>query len=381
MLIESFGHRQVFRLLQPTAISSIGRYSRYSYNSTNNLRTLSLRELSYSRMLDMGGVPSGNNDQSLIRTVNASKNSRLQAVAFDFQTLININEDSKNGNNDGPVENTQQIVRENRESSSATTADANRVKQLAALLNVELGSSESGMESDQPDIVPKKHEPKLKDHDPSANDIRAKYAAKLKGGLPGIELAKSQVDETMIAGDATGHFAARKIAIMDGAANFPNGKSSTRWLASQAATQLLTLLTHRSIRIILLPSLDKKIASSGDEEEPRMEDLKSQLKNVVIDKLVPDFDNGDDSDSRIEDALKNGILKELDIEPNKVLLVSQRESYLRVGGDMGMNICRIRPKNGRRGSITAHYTVETIGEIQDVVNEINGISFNTVLNR
>lgn len=361
MLIESFGHRQVLKLLQSTA--------RHSYYDR------SVRKLSYSRMLDMGGAPSSGSDQSLIRTVNASKNSRLQAVAFDFQTLLNM-EDSK------PAEDASanQKNQDTQESLSQNSVDVDRVKQVAALLNVELGASKKDMEP--PDVQSNKGEPKLKDYDPSENDIRAKYASKLKGGLVGIELAKSQVEETVVTGDAAGHLAARKIAILGGAANAPNGNAATRWLPSQAATSLLTLLTHRSIRIVLLPSLDKKTAGSGDkEDEPKMEDFKSQLKNVIIDKLVPEFENGDDSESGIMSTMQKGVLKELDVDPNNVLLVSQREPYLRAGRDIGMNICRIRPKNGRRGSITAHYTVENVGEIQDVVNEINGISFNTVLNR
>eukprot|EP00533_Pseudo-nitzschia_delicatissima_P008338 CAMPEP_0116087670 /NCGR_PEP_ID=MMETSP0327-20121206/5481_1 /TAXON_ID=44447 /ORGANISM="Pseudo-nitzschia delicatissima, Strain B596" /LENGTH=358 /DNA_ID=CAMNT_0003578741 /DNA_START=39 /DNA_END=1115 /DNA_ORIENTATION=+ len=358
----------MLRLLQPTAASSIGRYGFQACNRSNTLRTRSLRELSYSRMLDMGGAPSANSDQSLLRTVNASKNSRLQAVAFDFQTLININE--KDGSEDAAVDITKQL-QENQESLPAAIPDVDRVQQVANLLGIELGSTEN-----EPDVAAQKPKSKAMNYDPSVNDVRAKYAAKLKGGLAGIELAKSSVEETLVAGDAAGHLAARKLAIMGGAPT-DGGSVATRWLPSQAATQLLTLLTHRSIRIVLLPSLERK----GDEKEPRMEDFKSQLKNVVFDKLIPEFDNGDDSDAGIEDALKKGILKELDVDPNKVLLVSQREPYLRVGRDMGMNICRIRPKNGRRGSITAHYTVESVGEIQDVVNEINGISFNTVLNR
>lgn len=335
-------------------------------------------------MLDMGGAPSGSTDQSLIRTVNASKNSRLQAVAFDFQTLININDGTKDASEHKSSDNSNQSFQEKMNSMAAATPDVDQVKQVAALLNVELGSSGNAGAGGQPDIastVSKAEKSKVKDHDPSTNDIRAKYAAKLKGGLAGIELAKSQVEETMISGDAAGHLAARKIAIMEGVPGAPNGNAATRWLPSLAATQLLTLLTHRSIRIVLLPNLDKKTSIDDGEEEPKMEDFKSQLKNVIIDKLVPELSNGDDSDAGIEDTLKKGILKELDVDPTKVLLVSQREPYLRVGRDMGMNICRIRPKNGRRGSITAHYTVESVGEIQDVVNEINGISFNTVLNR
>jgi len=383
MLIELFGHYRVLRLLQPTVTSSIGRYSRQCCGHTNERRSLS-----YSRMLDMGGAPSANSDETLLRTVNASKNSRLQAVAFDFQTLININDGKKNVNNEVALDQmpedlyTEQGPQKHRELAPATIVDVDRVKKVASLLNVDLGSSPNGTPSasKQPKSA---LESKLKDHDPSANDIRMKYASKLKGGLAGIELAKSQVEETPTPGDAAGHLAARKIAIMEGAANIPNGtnNAATRWLPSLAATQLLTLLTHRSISIVLLPTLDTKTTKQTEvEDEPRMEDFKAQLKNVIINNIIPKFDD-DNSNDEIKNAIRTGILNELDVDPNKVLVVSNRDQYLRVARDLGMNICRLQPKNARRGSITAHYTVSTVREVQDVVNEINGISFNTVLNR
>jgi hypothetical protein len=335
-------------------------------------------------MLDMGGAPTANSDQSLIRTVNASKNSRLQAVAFDFQTLININENNDVGEDQMVAKD--QRAQESRESSSSTMVDAGRVEQIAALLNVDLGSSSNAKKRDDIDLTSSwykqqrnKQESKLKDHNPNENDVRAKYASKLKGGLAGIALAKSQVEETLTSGDSAGHLAARKIAIMEDASNIPNDNSnaSKRWLPSLAATQLLTLLTHRSIRIVLLPTLGTKSTREEDNDEPRMEDLKAQLKTVIIDNIIPKFD----SDEGIEDALRTGILDELDVDPNKVLLVSKRDPYLRVARDMGMSICRLQPKNARRGNITAHYTVQSLEELQDIVNEINGISFNTVLNR
>eukprot|EP00535_Pseudo-nitzschia_heimii_P011483 CAMPEP_0197193188 /NCGR_PEP_ID=MMETSP1423-20130617/26657_1 /TAXON_ID=476441 /ORGANISM="Pseudo-nitzschia heimii, Strain UNC1101" /LENGTH=376 /DNA_ID=CAMNT_0042646305 /DNA_START=146 /DNA_END=1272 /DNA_ORIENTATION=+ len=372
---EIFGHRLVSRLFPPVAVSSNGRFNRHLRNNS--------ARLSYSRMLDMGGAPSANSDKSLIRTVNASKNNRLQVVAFDFKSLININDsDTKISERSfdeiATVHSTNNAVKQNRDSTTAV--DTDRVKQVADLLNVDLGSSPDGKVDGQSRSANKK-ESKSKDHNPLDNDIRAKYASKLTGGLAGIELAKSQVQETLTTGDAAGHLAARKIAIMDGTTTNPNDKknSAKRWLPSLAATQLLTLLTHRSMRIVLLPALGKisKISTS-EEDEPRMEDFKAQLKNVVIDNIIPKFGKRDGNEE-IEDALRKGILNEFDVHPNKVLLVSDRDQYLRIARDMGMSICKVQGKNARRGNITAHHTVQTVGQVKDVVNEINGISFNTLL--
>jgi hypothetical protein len=399
MLIESLGHRQLLRLLQPTTMSSIGRYSRGANEiSLQSRPLLHVREFGqYSRMLDMGGAPSANSDNSLTRTVNASKNSRIQAVALDFQTLLNMNDGGKAALTVG-LSSTNLAKQENRESSSPATTvapDADRVQQLASLLNVDLGSSPKDNGTAATEVASSASasaskqwkntlEANLKDHDPSANDIRAKYAAKLKGGLVGIELAKSEVGETLSPGDAAGHLAARKIAIMDGAMNGNNNSNNVanRWLPSQAAAQLLTLLTHRSIRIVLLPTLESKNKTTTVEGESKtMQNFKDQLPNIVIDKIISKFEDDGDISNGIEGALRSGIVDEFELDPTKVLLVSKSDPYLKAARDMGMNICRVRPKNARLGSITPHYTVQTIGEVQDVVNEINGISFNTVLNR
>ena len=60
--------------------------------------------------------------------------------------------------------------------------------------------------------------------------------------------------------------------------------------------------------------------------------------------------------------------------------MSDQDNLLKAARDSGMITCRIRPKNARRGNISAHYTVEDVLQVQDVVNEMNGISFNAVLN-
>eukprot|EP00536_Pseudo-nitzschia_multiseries_P007480 jgi/Psemu1/195725/e_gw1.177.48.1 len=349
-------------------------------------------------MLDMGGAPSSNNDQSLIRTVNASKNSKVQAVVFDFKALINTNANSNANTNGAAAKGTTKDAATDTAAAATKTVSADNANrpQVAELLNVDFGSSNNnGIAKHQtPGFATKKAPAALRDHRPGDNDVRAKYAAKLKGkgGLDGIELAKSQATNALTKGDAAGHLAARKIAVMGHSDANDEGSAASgasKWLPSQGASTLLTLLTHRSIRICLLPMLSASAtAKGGDKEEegqPRMEDFKTQLKNVIIDKLISEFHGGNNTgvidDGTIEKALKIEFLNELNLDPNRVLLVSDRDQYLRVGRDLGMNICRIRPKNARRGNITAHYTVESVDEVQDVVNEINGISFNVVLNR
>ena len=314
------------------------------------------RSMSIGRMLDMGGMPSASNDQSLIRTLNASKNSKLKAVAFDFKVLTTSFDKTE-----VKKENVDLTTPEQGK-MAPVQPDLEQIEQVASLLNVRVDTGRNRTENR------KKELPKAQPHE----DVRAKYAAKLKGGLAGIELAKSQIEDTLKGGDASGHLAARKIAMQQAATS-----SSSKWMALTGTGKILSYLTHRSIRIALLPNLKLNDRSIREEQQESMQELSRQLKDVIVDSVVR-FDKEEDSLSL---ALQKGVLDELDLNPNSVLVVTDQDDYLKAARDLGMITCRIQPKNSRRGNVTAHYTTPSIPEVQEVVNEINGISFNSVLNR
>jgi FMN phosphatase YigB (HAD superfamily) len=326
------------------------------------------RGMKIGRMLDMGGAPSAGNDQSLIRTHQASKNSKLQAVAFDFHCLTTSLE-QKNNQQQQPTEATQQ-------NNTSTTTNINKseiqpdlgmIENVANLLNVSIDTKPK--ENNIPTTP--KEAPSPKPVFNPTNDIRAKYAHKLKGGLAGIELAKSEVQESLQKGDAAGHLAARKIAAQTAA-------SGSKWMALTGTGKLLSYLTHRSIQIALLDT----------KPNPQMKDFAKQLPEVVIDVM---FDHGFLDDDAIQQKqptkedmdkyMKTLLSKFNNQDPHKTLVVSDRDDYLRAARDLGMMTCRLQPKNARRGNLTCNYTVPSILEVQDVVNEINGISFNVTLNR
>jgi methionine salvage enolase-phosphatase E1 len=100
--------------------------------------------------------------------------------------------------------------------------------------------------------------------------------------------------------------------------------------------------------------------------------MKSQLFDVSFDLLFKDGTLG--ANNVIAKSLKS-----FNLDPTNVLLVSDRDDYLRAGKDCGMVTCRIRPLNAPRGNISTHYSVPLVPEVKDVINEINGISFNAVL--
>jgi hypothetical protein len=376
-----------------------------------NPRHLAHRSLSkISRMLDMGGMPSASNDRTLIRTVNASKNSKLQAVAFDFEILIKASTTSSCGNDRGGGANKTNVSFVGSAEASPyiitrPTVDVDQINHVATLLKVDIHSDTSSFKnpykepaiswnnistttkatattppsSSIPSPPPKSTLPQSTPY----QDIRAKYAKKLKGGLPGIDLAKSQMESnsTLAGGDAAGHLAARKIAMQQSSEVYQS-KSGSRWMANFGASKLLTYLTHRSIRVALLPSPQRVGSSQRQQEEQEwMHDFQKQLKDVVIDVTVPSLTDTDHD--TITAVLRDNVLKELAMnDPKMILVVSDRDNYLKAARDIGMLTCRLQPnKNARRGNITAHYTSASVEDVQDIVNEINGISFNAVLNR
>jgi hypothetical protein len=208
---------------------------------------------------------------------------------------------------------------------------------------------------------------KPKDYIPG--DIRSKYADKLakkglQGGVATIELAKHQVEETLKGGDAGGHLSARAMATA-------NPVSRTKsWMAMSGTGALLQYLTQRSIHIVLLPK--PNVDTLNEEEGERMQDFVNQLHDVSFDHL---FKDGTVS----SEQLVTQSIEKLKIHPNRILLVSDRDDYLRAAKEEGLLTCRILPANARRGNISAHYVVPSVPEVQDVVNEINGISFNAIM--
>lgn len=331
------------------------------------------RSVSYSRMLDMGGAPSSHTDKSKTR-INASKNCKLQAVCFDFQVLTKYTskQDSETNNQ------TRKDAGDTPKLQKDATPDASMVQHVADLLNVNLGGLPSSKRKQEPQddlsLLMGSHDIKEKNQEkknPLFGDIRSKYADKLKkrgldGGLAQVELAKHQVEETLKRGDAAGHLQARKIA----AANPISRQQS--WMALTGTGALLQYLTQRSIHIVLLPRPSTPDDELNEEEGECMQDFARQLKSdVVFSQLVKDGRPG--AVNLVHKALQG-----LQLDPNLVLFVSDRDDYLRAAKEANMMTCRILPANGRRGNISAHFMVPNLTGVQDVVNEINGISYNAV---
>jgi hypothetical protein len=130
------------------------------------------------------------------------------------------------------------------------------------------------------------------------------------------------------------------------------------------------------MKIALIPAPGSISIGTREETKHSMEQLARQLSQVKFTMLGLD---SNDTSENASDVLKS-VTSKLDAPPSATIVVSDKDEYLGSARDLGMFTCRVRKKNQPRGNITANYTVEDVKEVQDLINEINGISFNTVFN-
>lgn len=356
-------------------------------------------------MLDMGGVGQIGVDTR----INVGKNNKVRAVALDFHLITRSIEErrrqalAEKENASGGVGGNKSNIQKPA-SASEVEPDISLVQKMANLLNIQLGGNSSkptakddlsAILAEEATLTAKKTTPpKASVTSPPTVDVRSKYAKKLRnkidGGVAGLELAKSEKEETMKRGDASMHMAARDLLSSEGMAGTDaKNTSSSRWLAATGVGKLLSFLTSRSVQIVLLP-LPSTARAPVTEEDVRitseeMECLTRQLPNVDFNVLIPDGRRRGcegterSNDNAAEDVLQN-VLSELDdVPPLKFVVVSDRDDYLKAARDAGMFTCRIRPKNKPRGNITTDYNVEDAVGVMDIINEINGISFNSAM--
>ena len=328
-------------------------------------------------MMDMGGVPSATAKTKL----DMGKNNKIRAVALDFDLITRSIESHR-------LQDLKNKTEKEKEEEAKAEANAQKVQaslgdvkprtdvvsSIADLLGIKMGGDD-GPRVKIPVEIEKSEEQKALDmRERLTNDIRVKYAKKLRdrvdGGLAGVDVAKGKREEMLTKGDAGGHFAARSLA----AANTVS-TSGSKWLATTGTGNLLSFLSKRSMMITLLPSPRKMTLGEQETIRRDMESLTRQLPSIKFDLLLDGV-----TESREDRAglILGKITDELETEPLTTLVVSDQDAYLKSARDLGFYTCRVRRQNAPRGNITANYTSESVEEVQDVVNELVGLSFNTV---
>jgi len=109
-----------------------------------------------------------------------------------------------------------------------------------------------------------------------------------------------------------------------------------------------------------------------------MEDLTRQLPNVKFDLLLEGSRHAGVTNDDVAKEILKKVTDELGSEPISTLVISDRDGYLRSARDIGMFTCRVRRKNAPRGNVTTNYNAEDVSEVEEVVNDLNGISYNAV---
>lgn len=364
-------------------------------NSCNRIlipvcRSNNIRNFSISRMLDLGGAPTdhSSSNKAPVRTVNASKNSKVRAVCFDFTVVTMTVQESKNGLGKKAVATSSSSNHDAR-SSSTIQPDMRAVQEVAKLLNVDFNSNTNEASASKSRLSPKEQRDldrlmgeqervdtnqdesavAKKDFHPLDNDIRFKYAKKLQQkGVSGYS-PHAQQDSTS-RNDASDHLAARA-AVMADSTNITGNK----WMAQTGTGSLLQYLTQRSIYIALLPEPDTNAESATTLAS--MQAFQKQLQStVIIDVLL----QRTETENNTATLLLQESLKQLDLsqEPSKVLIVSNKDNYLKAAKDLGCISCRIHQPGTPRGNVSAQYTVESIPDVRTVVDEMNGISFSAL---
>lgn len=341
----------------------------------------------YSKMMDLGGAPSSMTNPASTSSLNLNKNCHLQIVVFDMGSLTKSMENEGTAKSSSPnkLASSQPTT---LKAGQHVTPDVSKVEQVASLLNVNLegkskpvadqgfdddlslltgddsiSSKQSSSESNQAET--KKPQSPL-----FGSDIRNKYAAKLqKVGQSSASVDRSKEELLDHQGDAAFHVAARAHAVQE---------SSTSWMAGTGTGRLLGYLSSRNMKVILIPKPIREPATSATDEynveRKHMEDLVKQLHNKIAFHRVI-FQDGSMTSSKIVQAIQAKLPTAL----NRCLLVSDRDDLLRAAKDVGMIVNRIRPPNKPAGNVSTHYTVATVPDTIDVINEINGISYSSVL--
>lgn len=359
----------------------------------------------YSSMLDMGGVAAASQTSTRLDT---GKNNKIRAVALDFDLITKSIEMQRSDmlSRTEKQENNLPTEQETILTRNTVKPKIDAVEHFAKLLGVSLENSHEGKqgklskEEEEDDLSllmhgrrkenithqGETHGKSVEKNQPSTAasssvDIRAKYAKKLRqkveGGLAGVEVAKHKREEMLSRGDAAGHFAARKLAATNSVSASTSG---SKWMATTGTGTLLSFLSTRSMKIALLPSPRIVSENEKDEYQRDMNDLTRQLPNVKFHLLVEGVTHAasDENEVSIAKRLLENVTSEIEVDPIFTLVVSDRDGILKAARDSGYFTCRVRRKNAPRGNATTNFTVESVQNVQDVVNELVGISYNTV---
>ena len=142
--------------------------------------------------------------------------------------------------------------------------------------------------------------------------------------------------------------------------NNSNGQA-LGWLLRPGMGALVDYIKFRSIKLGLL-----------------MDDASTLVRDTLSSQLSASYSSIEKTQKNYEDYEEESVynvLKQLDVSPEKVLVISNRDSVLAEAAEMNAHTCRFRGKNDLHGRVTTHFKVSSALEIQDCIDSISGIAF------
>jgi len=151
------------------------------------------------------------------------------------------------------------------------------------------------------------------------------------------------------------------------------GATAGAWLLRPGMGNIVDYVRHRSMRLGLLSGL----------RSPTLADtLVRQMSDTRF--VRPPGGGGDDGSIDEEDEWKssgNDVARLLSVlhhpsggDAQSLLLVSRSDAILQQGADLGLYTCRYRADGDRYGNVGTHYTARSPLEVQDVLEDLNGIA-------
>lgn len=269
-----------------------------------------------------------------IPTLDVNKNLKLRAIAIDINVLIG-NEFDSHVKKDAKV-----MLKE---------------KEMSFLAGMRSKAKEENLTRNVYD---------LKDEIHGISDIQTKYMKKIsmKVGGGGIEGLVNAMDSAANRGSNKGDAAMLKESKTNQINQNAQIVKPSKWLIQYGFGDTLDYANQRSMQLLLL--------ARRTTPSHVVEALLSQLAGTKLDVIV------DDGEQSIETKMRAQMQTGLGMKASEILVVSALDEYLAAAQNCQYYTCRFRgPGAEYSSSQHTHYSASNSIEIQDIIDELNKVSF------
>lgn len=190
--------------------------------------------------------------------------------------------------------------------------------------------------------------------DNNMGDVRAKYMAKLKE-----KKSRAMARQEGLAGADGGA----------GAEMFGE-KPGTQWAQNQGANETLRYLAARGMRAGLVMPAKSEKQVSAETLQHFQDGFDSDFSTIVTAEQAQDALDKPNDPAPFEWAVK-----QLNLDPPKVLFVTAQGKHLKAAREAGLFSCYFTTKNARKPDVRPSYSVIKLSELRRVIEDLNGVSW------